>query len=192
MHLLDTAHEHVTWLFPHFFMLTNLDFQPIETVACDALIVVGFETTPPIVSAGAELYESNEFAGKPLDLALLHRPVGLQARRLLLIGGGKPDKFNAALLRRSAGAALRHLKSKSFRNIAMLLDTGFSGAEHVAAAVEGAILGDFESDALKSDKKDVKTVDRFTVVVPAEMLDSRLRGAGERYSANRKTSRERW
>ena len=173
-------------------MLTNLDFQPIETVACDALIVVGFETTPPIVSAGAELYESNEFAGKPLDLALLHRPVGLQARRLLLIGGGKPDKFNAALLRRSAGAALRHLKSKSFRNIAMLLDTGFSGAEHVAAAVEGAILGDFESDALKSDKKDVKTVDRFTVVVPAEMLDSRLRGAGERYSANRKTSRERW
>ena len=154
-------------MFPNFSMLTKLEFQPLETVACDALIVVGFETTAPSVSAVAELYESKEFAGKPLDMALLHRPAGLQAQRLLLIGGGKPDKFNAASLRRAAGAALRHLKPKSFRNIAMLLDPAFSGPEHVAAAVEGAILGDFESDALKSDKKDVKTVDRFTVVVPA-------------------------
>jgi leucyl aminopeptidase len=147
-------------------MTTKLEFQAVEAVECDALIVIGFEATAPSVTAGAELYESKEFAGKALDLALLHRPAGLKARRLLLVGGGKPDKFNAAALRRAAGAALRHLKSKSSRNIALLLDSGFSGPEHVAAAVEGAILGDFEPDVLKSDKKDVKTVDQFTVVVP--------------------------
>src|SRR6266481_6992144 len=148
-------------------MTIKLELQPIETIECDALVVIGFEATAPSVSAGAELYESKEFAGKAMDVALLHRPAGLQARRLLLVGGGKPDKFTPAMLRKAAGTALRHLKSKSSRNIAMLLDSGFSGPEHVAAAVEGAILGDFEPDVLKSDKKDVKTVDRFTVSVPA-------------------------
>jgi len=40
----------------------------------------------------SDLYESKEFTGKPLDLALLHRPAGLKARRLLLIGGASPRR----------------------------------------------------------------------------------------------------
>jgi leucyl aminopeptidase len=149
-------------------MTTKLEFQAVEAVECDALVVVAFEGQKGgrFAALVDELYESKEFSGKLLEVALLHRPAGLQARRLLLIGGGKADKFNAATLRKTAGTALRHLKPKSSRNIAMLLDSGFSGPEHVAAAVEGAILGDFEPDALKSDKKDVKTVDQFTVVIP--------------------------
>src|SRR6185503_216945 len=62
---------------------------------------------------------------------------------------------------------------------AMLLDGSFSVAEYVAAAVEGAILGDYEPDVLKSDKKDVKTVDNFTVSVPggdASLEEARRRG----------------
>ena len=160
-------------------MTTRLEFQAIETVECDALIAVGFEATAPSLGAGTELYESKEFSGKALDLALLHRPAGLQARRLLLVGGGKPDKFSSATLRKAAGTAFRHLKSKSSRHIAMLLDPAFSNPEYVAAAVEGAILGDFEPDVLKSDKKDVKTVDRFTVVVPGgdtDLEEARRRG----------------
>jgi leucyl aminopeptidase len=162
-------------------MTTKLEFQSVEAIECDALVVVAFEGQTGGRFAGLvdELYESKEFSGKLLEVALLHRPAGLQARRLLLIGGGKADKFNAASLRKAAGAALRHLKPKSSRNIAMLLDAGFSGPEHVAAAVEGAILGDFEPDALKSDKKDVKIVDQFTVVIPggdAALETARRRG----------------
>src|SRR3981081_1933253 len=98
-------------------MKIKLEWQAIEPEQCDTLIVVGFESTTPSVSAGTELYESKEFSGKALDVALLHRPAGLQARRLLLVGGGKPDKFTPAMLRKAAGTALRHLKSKSSRNI---------------------------------------------------------------------------
>ncbi len=150
-------------------MITRLNFQPIETIECDALVVVEFEGQPSgrFAELTRDLYESKEFTGKAFDLALLHKPAGLKARRLLLAGGGKPEKFTAATLRNVAGTALRHLKSKSSRDIAMLLDSGFSGPEHAAAAVEGAILGDYEPDVLKSDKKDVKIVDRFTVSVPA-------------------------
>ena len=161
-------------------MITKLDLQPVETIECDALMVVAFEGQKPerFGDVTAELYESKEFSGKPLEFALLHRPAGVKARRLLLVGGGKPEKFNSAALRKTAGAAFRHLKSKSARDIALLLDAGFSTADHVSAAVEGAILGDYEPDSLKSDKKDVKTVDRFTVVVPGG--DRALEGARRR------------
>ena len=161
-------------------MTTKLDLQPIETVECDALVVVAFEGKPGgrLEGLTAELYESKEFTGKALEVALLHKPAGLKARRLLLVGGGKAEKFDAAMLRRAAGTALRHLKSKSSRNIAMLLDPGYSGDEHLAAAVEGAILGDYEPDIFKSDKKDAKAVDRFTVSVPGG--DAALEGARRR------------
>ena len=149
-------------------MTTRLDLQPIEAIECDALIVVAFEGQKGerFGDVTAELYESKEFSGKPLEFALLHRPAGLKARRLLLVGGGKPEKFDSAALRKTTGAAFRHLKAKSAHDIAILLDSGFSGAEHVASAVEGAILGDYEPDIHKSDKKDVKVVDQFTVAVP--------------------------
>jgi leucyl aminopeptidase len=160
-------------------MITKLNFEPIDKIECDALIVVAFDGTAPSVLDGIdELYQSKEFTGKPLEVALLHRPPGLKAKRLLLVGGGKPGKFTPAILRRAAGAALRHLKSKSSRDMAMLLDPVFAGPEHVAAAVEGAILGDFEADVLKSDKKDAKVVDRFTVVIPGG--DAALEGARRR------------
>src|SRR5260370_5064515 len=150
-------------------MITRLNVQPVETIECDALVVVEFEGQPSgrFAELIRDLYESKEFTGKALELALLHKPAGLKARRLLLAGGGKPEKFTAATLRNVAGTALRHLKSKSSRDIAIRLDSGFSGPEQGAAAVEGAILGDYEPDVLKSDKTDVKIVDRFTLSVPA-------------------------
>jgi leucyl aminopeptidase len=149
-------------------MITKLDFQPIENIECDALIAVAFEGQPGerLAAVVQELSDSKEFSGKPLELALLHKPAGLKAGRLLLVGGGKREKFDAATLRRAAGTALRHLKSKSSRDIAMLLESGYADGDAVAAAVEGALLGDYETDTLKSDKKDVKTVDRFTVSLP--------------------------
>jgi leucyl aminopeptidase len=151
----------------------------VEAVECDALVAVAFEGEPGarFGEIARDLYESKEFSGKPGELALVHRPSGLKARRLLLAGAGKADKFQTAALRKTVGAALRHLKSRSARDIALLLE-GANG-EQVSAAVEGAILGDFEPDALKSDKKDAKTVDRFTVVVPggdASLEEARRRG----------------
>src|SRR4051812_20616802 len=96
-------------------MTTKLDLQSIERVECDALIVIAFEGDQDerFGKLTGELYESKEFSGKPLEFALLHRPEGLAARRLLLAGGGKREKFDSAGLRKTAGAALRYLKSKS-------------------------------------------------------------------------------
>ena len=68
--------------------------------------------------ASAELIASGEVTGKIFETVLLHRPPGLKAKRLLLVGGGKEKSFSASEVRKLAGAAVRFLKSKSVRGFA--------------------------------------------------------------------------
>src|SRR5580704_4542660 len=148
-------------------MKINLEARPIAEVESDALAVVGFEEGPaPSASDQVkELYGSGEFTGKSCEISVLHQPAGLKAKRLALVGGGKRDKFNSSELRKAVGALLRSLKSKKVRSIDLALDEGFRSDEYASAVVEGAILGDFESDRYKTDpKKTEKHVDSFAVV----------------------------
>jgi leucyl aminopeptidase len=162
-------------------METKLKQQPIEEVSNEALVVVAFDKESPGGSLGSgaaktandrtggwleDLYKSGEFTGKLLETAQLHRPSGLKAKKLLVVGGGKADKFTPAELRQAAGAALRLLKSKGTKDIALALDETFAGAEEVSAAIEGGILGDYEPDRYKTQKKDAKVVDGFSLIVP--------------------------
>lgn len=175
-------------------MKIKLEVAPIEQVEADVLVVPVFDKESPEGGlpteaaqavndlAGGwieELYRSGEFSGKAFETAMLYRPPGNKARRVLVVGAGKRDKFTAAELRKVAGAAVRFLKPKSAPAIALVLDAGKEAAEQAAAAVEGAILGDFEPDQYKTDKKDVKFVDTFTVVVPGgdQSLEQALRPA---------------
>ncbi len=149
-------------------MEIHLEQRPVENLECDALVALTFEGQPNsrFKDSLSQVYGSGEVAGKIFEMTLVHHPNGLRAKRVLLAGCGPVEKFTTAELRRVSAAALRHLKSRSLRAITLLLDSGFAGAEHVEAAVEGAMIGDYEPDRYKSEKKDVKTVDRFTVAVP--------------------------
>jgi len=153
-------------------MQTRFERNVVDTIACDALIVAAFEEGAPKTGAGCDaqiqgLYESGECSGKKDELALLHAPQGLAAKRLLVAGCGKRESFDAPALRRTVAAAVRHLKGKSIRNIAFALDGSLQSDATAAAAVEGAILGDYEPDQLKTDKeKDGKRVDTFALAAP--------------------------
>jgi len=163
-------------------MKISLEARPIADVESDALIVVGFEGDPPagISEQIKELYDSGEFTGKSCEISVLHRPAGLKAKRLVLAGGGKRDKFNSAELRKVTGAAFRSLKSKKIRSITLALDDAFRSDEFSAAAVEGAILGDFEGDRYKTDpKKNEKRVDSFAVSGASQAAVDRGRILGE-------------
>src|SRR5260370_35545782 len=86
----------------------------------------------------------------------------MKAKRLVLAGGGKREKFDSAVLRRVAGAALRTLKCKGVRSIALAPDEPFRSDDFTAAAVEGALLGNFETNTYKTDpKKDENQGDWF-------------------------------
>src|SRR5208282_6190074 len=102
--------------------------------------------------AAKDVIASGEVTGKSFETTLLHRPAGLKAKRLLLIGGGKAKNFSAAELRKLAGAAVRTLKSKSIHNFAFALpasgtsagSAGVSANDAVRAIVEGAFIGNFD------------------------------------------------
>src|ERR1017187_3241893 len=136
-------------------MKITVERIPASQVQTDALIVPVFEGRTDARFGAADLFESGEIAGKPLELTLLHHPPGVRALRVLLAGAGKPEKFDAAEMRRLSGAALRYLKAKSIKTIALVVDPEFAGEDFASAAVEGAILGDFEPDRYKTgdDKK---------------------------------------
>ena len=151
-------------------MQTTIEFKPIEQIDADALIVPLFEGKREERFGAGELTDAGELTGKALELTLVHHPAGVAARRILWVGAGKPEKFGPGQLRRMCGAAARHLKSKSLRNIALALDAGQATVENVAAAVEGVVLGDFDPDRYKTGN-DKKSLDLFTVVAPAGAVE---------------------
>src|SRR5579859_6679618 len=63
--------------------------------------------------AVADLVGSGEVTGKAFETAMLHRPQGLKAKRLLVVGAGKAKSFSHAEVRKAAGSAIRALKPKT-------------------------------------------------------------------------------
>jgi leucyl aminopeptidase len=144
----------------------------------DALVVIEWEGSPrpEFEKPLADLYASGEIQGKPLEFTLLHHPAGYKARRVLIAGAGKREKFDAAGIRKLAGAAVRHLKGK-VASIAFSLDEDATSPEYVEAVAEGAILGAWEPDYLKTDKKEKnKTISSVIVATQSQepTLDAAL------------------
>jgi leucyl aminopeptidase len=96
-------------------------------------------------------------------MTLVHAPRGLKASRLLLVGAGKREKFDMAVLRKVAGAALRYLKSRGVKQFAFVLRENESAETGAQAVAEGALTANFESDKYKTDKKDAKSVDSIAL-----------------------------
>jgi leucyl aminopeptidase len=160
----------------------KLETKAIADVESDAVVIVGFEDESSAAGgdAGKELYSTGEFTGKDVEIAILHRPQGMKAKRLVLAGGGKREKFDSAALRKLTGTALRMLKSKGARSIVFAPDEPFRSNDFAAAAVEGALLGNFEPNTYKTDpKKDEKQVDWFAVLGGTQSAIDRGRILGE-------------
>jgi leucyl aminopeptidase len=117
-----------------------------------------------IGAAAADVVSGGEVSAKMFETTLVHRPAKLKARRLLLLGGGKGKDFTSSDLRKLAGVAARFLKPRGIRSFAFVAPEGnLSGEEAVKAIVEGALVGDFDPDTYKSDRKD-QAVESVTVV----------------------------
>jgi len=119
-----------------------------------------------VQNAAADLLSSGEVSGKMLETVMIHRPQGLKARRLLLVGGGKAKELSSAALRKLAGTAVRYAKPKQIHSVAFIAPETSGTADWLKAAVEGAYVAEFDSDTYKTDRKD-QSIGEFTVVLPA-------------------------
>jgi len=145
-------------------MQIQLEYQPYASVQADALVTYVFDKEDKLDGAVGEidramggkiaaLVKSGELTGKSLELVLVHFPEGLAARRLLLVGAGKPEKFAVSDLRKIAGTAVRYLKSRGMKTFVFLTRDGERGPTAAQATVEGLIVADFESDKYRTDRK---------------------------------------
>jgi leucyl aminopeptidase len=147
-------------------MESKLVSKAFDRVQADAIALLVFaeEAAPAELSSATawleELRTSGEFAGKPGELAVLHQAPGLAAKRLAVVGAGKRSAFDSAALRRAVGSTVRSLKQKGVKSLAWWLSSG-----DPAAAVEGAILGNYEPDQHKTSSKESKPLESFLVVV---------------------------
>ncbi|MBO0911365.1 MAG: leucyl aminopeptidase [Acidobacteria bacterium] len=182
-------------------MKTTLSLSPVPQVETDCLAVIVLDRgekdkTEAFVSASdksaqqaaAELISSGDVTGKLFEVTWLHKPAGLNAKRLLLVGGGKANSFSPAELRRVAGAAVRALKARNLRRLAFALPEQIPAEDAVKAIVEGALIGNFDPDTYRSDRKD-QNVDSLAVVASGaqqklqrELDEARIVGESQNFT----------
>ncbi|HZQ17939.1 MAG TPA: leucyl aminopeptidase [Terriglobales bacterium] len=184
-------------------MNTTLSLSPAAQVETECLAVVVLDrgdknqneavvstADKAVQKTAAELISSGDITGKIFETSWLHKPAGLKAKRLLLIGGGKAKNFSASELRKIAGAAVRALKPRNLHSLAFATPEQISAEDAVKAIVEGAFVGNFDSDTYKSDRKN-QSVNSVIVVVSGEqaklqraMDESRIIGESQNFTRN--------
>ncbi|MGD0697693.1 MAG: leucyl aminopeptidase [Terriglobia bacterium] len=171
----------------------KIEFQntPLRELKSPVVAVYGFEGSAarsgtaehlPAETRGLleELQTSGELTGKAYECTLVHRPPGLAASKLLVVGAGKKEKFNCAQLRRLSGAAVRHVRARGLHEMSWL----FPGTEvlpgDVQSVVEGAILADYDADTYRTERNGERRIDRFGVAAPDAQVGEPARAALER------------
>src|SRR5437588_4017533 len=149
-------------------MQITVDSRPAAKVEAEALVSYVFEPSKQqgsaVEAAVAELDQAaggalgklaaaGELTGKMLEFTLVHFAPGIAAQRIVLVGAGKREKFGTAELRRLAAAAVRYLKSRSVKRLAFLAREGERTTEAAQAVTEGLLLGNFDGDKYRTDKK---------------------------------------
>ena len=128
--------------------LAQLETELLAVLAVDAQTAKGPDAKPePVLltsdeaaqRAAAAVLASGEFKAGANETLLLHAPVGLKAKRLLLVGLGKQAKAVVHGVRLAAGTAVRFAKPRGIREMGFALpqSDALPAAPAARAAVEG-------------------------------------------------------
>ena len=168
-------------------MEVKADARRYDEIECDALVVRVFEGEKPgegllaelgerTAGAIGSLFETGEFSGKSGESAYLVATGSLKARRLLLLGGGKPGEADGVLLRKMAGTATRLLRGKKAKTIALCHRIGENPAGEAQAITEGVLLSLFEPDKYHTSDKTENSIESVLINVDGVAIDQVNRG----------------
>jgi len=166
-------------------MRTELSYANLSGIETELLAVLAADTQtgkgpdakpepalltadPAVKAAAAAVLASGEYKAGANETLLLHAPAGLAAKRLLLVGLGKQAKATVHSVRSAAGTAVRFIKPRGIRELVFALPAAerLGAGASARAAVEGALVGDYDPDTYRSDRKD-QSVQAFTLAAPA-------------------------
>jgi leucyl aminopeptidase len=123
--------------------------------------------------------DSEELKGKEAETVYLHL-VGnseLKAQRLLLVGVGERSEYTPALASQMAGSAVRMLREKNVKSIAVVPRLDGNPEETAAVVVEGAFMALFDPDKYRTIDKEKREIDKLIVVVDGADETGLKRGA---------------
>lgn len=156
-------------------MNVRTDYRKFQDVETDALVIAVFENEvkdDPLlceldqmtVGTISSVTSNEELKGKAGDVVYIHSTGSLKAKRLLLVGAGKRENATADTVRKIAGTAVRFLREKNAKSVALVRRTSVDIRAGARAAVEGAILGSFEPDFYKTDEKETRSIEELILV----------------------------
>ncbi len=131
-------------------MELNLVRQSAAAVSADAVIVFEAEGGKSLAGVLPVQYESGEISGKFAEYTLVHNVAGFTSPRVLVAGSGKPEALDSTKLRKLISGALRTLKSKGIKSVAVAVNA----AADVEAAAEAGVVALWEPDLLKTTGKE--------------------------------------
>jgi leucyl aminopeptidase len=111
--------------------------------------------------------ESEELKGKEAETVYLHL-VGnneTKASRLLLVGVGDRSDYTRAQASLMAGTAVRKLRGKNAKSIAIVPRLEESPEDVASAVVEGSIMALFDPDKYRTSDKEERQVEKLIVAV---------------------------
>ena len=162
---------------------------PIEELDVQALAVAvfkneksddGFIKKLDELSGGlvSSALEAEEFSGKEGETCYFHL-VGndkLKARRLMLVGAGEADAYKEGQISQMVGTAVRSLRSKNAKSIAVVPRATGDAEQTAATAIQGAFIALFDPDKYRTVEKEQKTIDRLVVVLEDADEEAASRG----------------
>lgn len=161
----------------------------IAEAAADAVIVNLFEgVTQPGGATGAvdekigglirKLIAAGEFKGKLNETAVIHVGDGTPYRKVIVVGLGKQDEFDAERVRQVAATSVKAAAKGDVKTVATIVHgAGIGGldVEEVAACVaEGAMLGQYRYDKYKSKKEGDADTDGIAELLIVEREEDKV------------------
>jgi leucyl aminopeptidase len=163
-------------------MDVNLIRSNWSTVECDALFVPVFEED---LAGGAlaseidsaldglltEVKESGELTGKPGETVTVYRPGNLKCRRLVLVGSGKESSYDSASIRSILMRAVVKTRTSSLKTLAVYRRSFEKAPVAAQAALEGLILGSWNSAMHKTLSHRVRRLEKVLLVFNGQPMD---------------------
>ena len=122
------------------------------------------EITGGVVSS---VIDSEELKGKEGETVYLHL-VGnseIKAQRLLLVGVGERSEYTTTQVSQMAGTAVRALRGKNAKSIAVVPRLDGNAEEIASVVVEGSFIALFDIDKYRTSDKEEREITRLVVVM---------------------------
>mgnify|MGYP001212018861 FL=1 len=173
----ETNSQPLTGL-PHL-VASSVSSGDITSIDADTVVVNLFQgVTSPGGATGAvdralggtisELIEAGDITGKPGEVTVLYSGGAISARRVLVVGLGREEKFDLEAVRRAAArAALRARELGSERLATIAHGAGIGGldaAQAAQATLEGALLASYSFGGWRREAQQAPQLEQIVLV----------------------------